>query len=184
MTIKRKIVAASAASVTALSLASAAQAATVTLGFDEPVPAPLSLDPDSPGIVNGNCLEDPCLGVNSESEATLTTTDSSTFSVSSFWFELLGAPTDLIVTTSAGQTTLDSDTYGFNDGGQFINVGGNALFQNITSLSFLTSFGNARIDDLVITTEEVNAIPLPATGLLLLGAMGGIAALRRRRAAA
>jgi hypothetical protein len=92
MTIRRTMFAALAASVLALSLGTATEAATVTLGFDDPVPAPLSLNADSPGIVNGNCVDASCLGVNSESPATLSTTDSSTFSVSSFWFQLLGNP--------------------------------------------------------------------------------------------
>jgi hypothetical protein len=176
----KTVLAASALSVFALSLASATQAATVTLGFDEPVPEPLSLDADSPGIVGGNCLDAPCLGVNSEDPATLSTADGSTFSVSSFWFELLGEPTDLIVTTSSGEVTLDADTYGHNDGGQFYDVAGNPLFQNITSLSFLTSFGNARVDDVVLS---VNAVPLPGSALLLLGGILGLAAARRRRMA-
>jgi hypothetical protein len=172
----RTVLAASAVSALALSLASAATAATVTLDFDGPIPAPLVLDPDSPGIVNGNCLDAPCLGVNSQGAATLSIEDGLTFSVSSFWFQLLGASTNLIVSTSAGQTTLTAATYGHNDGGQFIDVSGNSIFQNITSMSFLTNVGNARIDNLVVAP-----IPLPAPAFLLLAGLGGLAAFRRRK---
>lgn len=39
-------------------------------------------------------------------------------------------------------------------------------------------------DEFYIDSISVAAVPVPASGLMLLGAMGGIAALRRRRAAA
>jgi hypothetical protein len=179
MAMKTSLLAAAAVPAFVLLGAASAHAATVTLDFNEPVPAPLQLNPDSPGIVSGNCLDDPCLGVNSQDPATLTT-DTGTFSVSSFWFQLLGAPTDLMVTTSAGMTTLMAADYGFNNGGQFIDVSSNALFQNITSLSFLTNIGNARIDNLVL---DVQPIPLPASAVLLLAGIGGIAAFRRKKLA-
>jgi hypothetical protein len=158
-----------------------AKAATLTLDFDSPVPMPLVLDPDSPGIVNGNCAEDskPCLGVNSRGAATLETT-SGTFSVTSFWFQLLGEMDDLIITTSNGVLTLLESVYGHNNGGQVYDASTDPLFQNITSLSFLTNTGNARVDDIVLTTNPA-PIPLPAPALLLLGALGGLATLRRRR---
>ena len=88
---------------------------------------------------------------------------------------------DLIVTTSNGTLTLLESVYGFNDDGQVIDVSGNALFQNITSLSFLTNTGNARVDDIVVDVPDVAPVPLPASAALLLAGMGGLAALRRRK---
>ena len=176
--------AASVVSAFALFSAPETQAATVTLDFNSPVSAPLTLDPDSPGIVNGNCRDNasrPCLGVNSQGPATLSIEAGETFSVSSFWFQLLGNMDDLIVTTSNGTLTLLESVYGFNDDGQVIDVSGNALFQNITSLSFLTNTGNARVDDIVVDVPDVAPVPLPASAALLLAGMGGLAALRRRK---
>lgn len=181
----KSALAASLVSAFALFSAPETQAATVTLDFNSPVPAPLTLDPDSPGIINGRCAGSasgaPCLGVNSVGEATLAIEAGETFSVSSFWFQLLGNMDDLIVTTSNGTLTLLESVYGFNDGGQVIDVSGNALFQNITSLSFLTNTGNARVDDIVVDIPNVAPIPLPASAVLLLAGMGGLTALRRRK---
>lgn len=182
----RIMFAASAVAVAAFCLAPDARAATVpvTLDFAGPAPAPLILDPDSPGIVNGNCASNatkPCLGVNSQGAATLSVPSPLTFSVSSFWFQLLGAQTNLSVTTSAGTLTLLQSTYGHNNGGQVISVSGNPIFQNITSLSFLTNQGNARVDDLALSVSVPSPIPLPAPALMLLAGMGGLAFLRRRR---
>lgn len=176
----KNLLAASLVSAFALFSAPETQAATVTLDFDSPVPAPLILDPDSPGIVNGigNCADPKCLGVNSVGPATLTAEPGNTFSVSSFWFELLGEADDLIVTTSAGMLTLLESIYDHNDGGQVIDVSGNAIFQNITSLAFITNTGNARVDDI---TVDVAPVPLPASAALLLAGMGGLAAIRRRK---
>lgn len=38
-------------------------------------------------------------------------------------------------------------------------------------------------DDIAVSSIEVSSVPLPAGGLLLLGGLGGLAALRRRKAA-
>lgn len=162
---------------------STAQAATVTLDFNSTVAAPLSLDPDSPGIVNGNCAagQAPCLGVNKNGAAVLSIAAPLTFSVVDFWFQLLGKGDNLIVTTSKGSTTLLESLYAHNNGGQVFNVTTNSLFQDITFLSFRTNEGNARIDNLTVTYGTPAPVPLPAAGLMLAGALAGVASFRRRR---
>lgn len=183
MTDSKIVIAALAVSALTLFNASETQAATVQIDFDSEIPEPLTLDPDSPGIVQGRCATDsaPCLGVNSVGAATLSIADPQTFSVSSFWFQLLGKNDDLIVTTSNGMLTLFEADYGFNDGGQTIDVSDNALFQNIASLSFLTNEGNARIDDISVNLPDVAPVPIPASAFLLMAGFGGLAALRRRK---
>ena len=163
-----------------------AHAATVTLDFGAPVTAPLSLDPDSPGIVSGNCTAGaaPCLGVNPSGAAVLSAkAPATTFSILSFWFQLLGKKNDLIVTTSKGTATLLERIYGHNDGGQTIDLSGDDLFKDITFVSFLTDKGNARVDDITVSHDDVAPVPLPAAGLMLSGALGGLAFLRRRKTA-
>lgn len=67
------------------------------------------------------------------------------------------------------------------------------LFKNLADLTKIV-FTDAQVDGLMAingndvggklshyTTAGVSAVPLPATGLLLIGALGGLAAARRRR---
>lgn len=161
-----------------------ASAATMTVDFDSPVAAPLNLVPDSPGIVGGNCADDeaPCLGVNSNGEAVLSIAAPETFSLASFWFQLLGNDDDLTVTTDKGSLTLAENDYGFNNGGQVIDLSTNAIFTDIAYVSFLTNEGNARIDDITVSYDDppIGAVPLPAAGWLLIAGLGGLAAMRRR----
>jgi hypothetical protein len=194
-----------------------AQAATIplTLNFNGPspnVPAPFLLDADSPGIVNGNCNVAPCLGINSVDSAVLSIAPSLKFSVSSFWFQLLGKKNDLKITTDFGSIILVEGTglgqYEHNNG-YTLDVSTNALFQNITYMSFLMDCedekkgkkvkedkpekgctGNSRVDDIKVTYDDgkptdpgPSPVPVPAAGLMLAGALGGLTALRRRKAA-
>lgn len=163
--------------------ASMASAATIDIDFDSAVLPPLLLVEDSPGVIPGNCdgsASGPdCLGVNKNGAASISIEAPLTFSVSSFWFKLLGEGDDLIVTTSKGVTTLFESDYGHNLVGDVLDVSGNAFFQDITFMSFLTSEGNARVDD--VKGSYTPPVPLPAAGWMLLGGLGGLAAMRRRK---
>ena len=174
----RNVFAAAACGASLLAVAPAS-AATVTLDFESPVPAPLTLHADTPGIMDGNCADRPCLAVNKVGAAVLSITAPLTFTVTSFWFHLQGKKDDMIVTTDKGSISLTEALYPHNNGGQILDVSLNSIFQDITSLSFLMTHGTGRVDDIAVNYPA--PVPLPATGLMLMGALGGIAALRRKK---
>ncbi len=135
-------------------------------------------------IVNGNCdaaSGKPCGALNDNETSILTLVGGGIFSLSSFWYQLLGNgnPNMLSVTTDLGGIlTFASNVDGNNDGGHVVDLTGLALFQNITSLTFSTvGGGNVRLDDL----GGPSAVPVPAGGLLLVAGLGALAALRRRK---
>lgn len=137
---------------------------------------------DTARIVNGNCLSAPCLALNDNESTTITAQNGLTFSVNSFWFQLLGVGNvnTLTVTADGVALALTEAMFPHNNGGQFIDLSGNPDFQNITSLTFSTfGGGNVRIDDIDLTP-----IPLPAALPLMALGLGaaGFAARRRRNA--
>ncbi len=70
-----------------------------------------------------------------------------------------------------GTATNNSVGAGVSDGGTF-------QFQFVAN----TYAGNERVFiDNIVLTGDLAAVPLPASGLMLLGAMGGLAAWRRRK---
>lgn len=168
-------------------------------------------------IVGGNCdglSGSRCLKLNNNSLSTLTALDGSSFTVTSFWFKLLGKGTEdgdgdgdgehqedrmknalkikdsprntLIVESSLGGfLKLSQQDYPNNTEGLVFDLTALPDFAtkwtNVTSLNFSKkNSGNARIDDIEI---DVAAVPVPAAGLLLIGALGALGAARRRRKA-
>ena len=137
-------------------------------------------------IVNGNCdalSGKACGALNDNETSILTKVGGGTFSLTSFWYQLLGkgTPNTLLVTTNlGGLLTFVASVVGNNDGGHYVDVSALFAFQNITSLTFSTAGGgNVRIDDIGMPA----AVPLPAGGFLLIGGLGALAALRRRKQA-
>lgn len=177
---RKMILAAASAVVLSASMASAA---TIDIDFDSGVLPPLLLVEDSPGVIPGNCdgsASGPdCLGVNKNGAASISIAAPLTFSISSFWFKLLGEDDDLIVTTNKGSITLFESIYGHNLNGDVLDVSSVALFQDITFMSFLTTEGNARVDD--VKGSYTPPVPLPAAGWMLLAGIGGLTAMRRRK---
>jgi hypothetical protein len=146
-------------------------------------------------IVNGNCgLDKPCGALNDNETSVLTLVGGGTFSLTSFWFELLGVGTRgnrnnppmanvlyVITDLMMSPLMLSVADYGHNDDGQTINLAALTGFTNVNSVTFYTDGGgNVRLDDLEITLPA--AVPLPAGGLMLLVGLAGLAALRKQRA--
>ena len=174
-----------AAVVAALMLASADSAGAVTMvdfggGHADPYDQDgFSFAPAR--IVNGNCLSSGgCLGLNDNETTTMSRSGSGAFSLTGFSFNLLGRGTgnSLTVTGSNGQSlAFDLSSYSKNS---YHSLLFSDEFANVSSVTFSTGGGgNVRIDDL-----SAAPVPLPAAGWLLLGGLGAIGALRRRRRAA
>ena len=91
-------------------------------------------------------------------------------------------------------TMMNTSTYeeillpGFDSRLFFSQFTGDADFNSVATLSFMIDSenvpaipGSSPFVDGSLDSIEIGAVPLPATGLLLMGALGGAAALRRRK---
>jgi hypothetical protein len=146
-------------------------------------------------IVNGNCdafSGKGCGAFNDNETSVLTKVGGGEFTLTSFWYQLLGrgsgggrnfvSNTFTVTSNFGGVLNFVADVVGHNDGGHVVDLTLLALFQNVTSLTFSTNGGgNVRLDDLAIA--EPSPVPLPAAGLMLLAGLGGLASLRRRKSA-
>lgn len=144
-----------------------------------------------PDLTTDSNSDDPsCGAVNKLETSTLTYEGGLAFTLSSLFVTLEGENAILRLTSELGSfdvtdVLLGDTAGGFADG--FIDFTGlTSVLTNVTSIAF--SFiddsdsglgGNARFDNL-----EVAPVPVPAAGLLLLTALGGLGLWRRRQAAA
>src|SRR6185369_3043505 len=96
-----------------------------TIEFDQTNQSPYLEDGykvDSPSIVSGNCFVAPCLSLNKNTVSTLSLQNGGTFSMTSFWFQLLGTTSELTVTAYLGANIVDmivlaQSDFAHNNGG-------------------------------------------------------------------
>jgi hypothetical protein len=128
-------------------------------------------------IPSGQCIDTKCLNIRNRESVSLTFTGGA-FSLSNFFFNTDGRGSGVIISlTLNGPGQL----FSFNQGGQpFTLAQLVAPFTNVTQIFFRhADNGTVRIDDIGAVPA---AVPAPAAGGLLLLGLGGLAALRRRKA--
>lgn len=136
-------------------------------------------------IVNGNCVSNGCLALNDNETTSMTYIGTpSLFTLSGLSFNLLGKGTGNSLTlTGSNGTSLTYALANYAHNTYHSLVFGDA-FADVSSILFTTGGdGNVRIDNLSATPTPA-PIPLPAAAWLLLGGIGTLAAVRRRRPAA
>lgn len=136
-------------------------------------------------IVGGPCEiagADNCAALNINEITVLTRVDGGVFSLTSLWFYLNGKANDLTNALAVYDTNNTAHRFNFTQA-LFGNNGGHTVtldFTGVSSITFSSSDGgNARFD--TARLSHMAAVPLPASGLMLIGAFGGVAALRRRK---
>lgn len=102
-------------------------------------------------------------------------------------FKLEGdAGESAILTVDAGSSAGDTETLMFNPAngvpnGGYAEITGLNLFASQITFTAGAINDNRGVADGALAALQIAAVPLPAGGLLLLTALGGVAALRRRR---
>ena len=141
-------------------------------------------------IVSGNCgIAKGCAALNDNEVSVLTKVGGGTFSLTNFWYELLGKgsggkkPTTNtlnVMSNLGGLLSFAADVVGHNDGGHVADLTMLPLFQNVTSLTFsTTNGGNVRLDDFGLSIPST--VPLPATAWMLFTGIAALAGIRRRK---
>ncbi|HET9069974.1 MAG TPA: VPLPA-CTERM sorting domain-containing protein [Amaricoccus sp.] len=137
-------------------------------------------------IVNGNCLGNGCLALNDNETTGLSYLGTpGLFTLSGLSFNLLGngnGTGNALTVTGSNGTSLSYAVDDFAKNSYHTLFFGDA-FADVSSILFSTSGrGNVRIDDLTATPSPA-PVPLPAAAWLLIGGLGTLAAIRRRRPA-
>ena len=133
---------------------------------------------DDVRIVNGNCASTSgpeCGAENVNETSTLTSVTAELFSLESIWYSVQGKGTVLTIATNLGGFI----ELGAALSGTVIDLTSLFGFTDVTWITFTGTNGNVRFDDLVLASP----VPLPAAGLLLLGALGGLTVMRKRKTA-
>jgi hypothetical protein len=130
------------------------------------------------GTVDGlSSIGDALLSKGSIGNGTATTT------FFAFGMNTLLGPTDFTITHDDGVAVFDLDAG--------VDLVGGSVGPNSVLTTNVSGFNGGRLGILYVATNsdpsilkvDVAAVPVPAAGFLLIGALGGLAALRRRKAA-
>jgi len=152
-------------------------------------------------IVGGPCEvsgADKCAALNKHEKTVLTRKDGGAFDLTSLWFYLNGKAEDLTNALAVFDTNNQSHRFDLTQAVYEHNVGHTVAldFFGVTSITFSSGGtlnctdkkgkvepckdqGNARFDTAKLSHPA--PVPLPASGLLLVGAIAGVASLRKRR---
>ena len=135
-----------------------------------------SIESTAGGIGGSNPIGANALELNDSSGTAVTFSFSNAISYFSLFYIDAGSPN--IGGTTFGSTGAAGDTALF--GGLIFDIA-----DNVTSLTISSVSGDGRwgVDDMAWGTTAMSAVPLPAGLPLLIGGLGGLAFLRRRKTA-
>ncbi len=134
-------------------------------------------------ITNGQCIDGGCLQLNNNDVITLTYSGG-TFDLNDLWYNNDGAGSGIAVSSNLNSTPIELSM--FIPGQPFVFQDFGDSFTGVTSITFAqTGNGTSRIDDPFNGGPGggTGEVPLPATGLLLLGGVGALVAKRRKASA-
>lgn len=166
--------------------ASSALAATVTVDFDSGVLSGgiyeedgfvfTSNSPGGAGLAN-NCGSK-CLQLNNNEEITVTYVGGA-FDILGFDFNAPGNGGDMDIIDDDSDALTITESYNGNTMSPFSFPAAGIDHLNQLQFTFRNAAnGSARVDNI---TFEIAAVPVPASGLILLTALGGFAAVKRRK---
>ncbi|GAA3873423.1 VPLPA-CTERM sorting domain-containing protein [Celeribacter arenosi] len=171
------------AALLALGVGSAAEAATVKLDFSSGTASGSTYVQDGftitvanpTSISTSNDCGSSCLKLSNNQSALLTFSGGA-FNIMSFLFNGKGNDGAFDFSYDGGAVTA---TYTESNNGNTMTLAEPNL-TGVTSVLFVNkSGGSSRIDDINVST--ISEVPLPASGLLLLAGLGGLAMKRRRK---
>ncbi len=138
-------------------------------------------------VVNGNCNNNPCLSLNNVQHTDVTSVSTPFFTLSNFWFKLLGAGSSnslMVDTFGLGGVHLNHFVFAtrnlHSSQAYLFSALGNAPQLNLTKVVFSSvRGGNVRIDDIIV--NAVSTVPVPTSLPLLISGLGLVSLFGRRR---